>query len=113
MAEITQKQKGELFKMFKEFAKHNGVKLEDEEDGGTLWQYWFKGAEAILKIKTWGYQMGWDSLAKYSGLSRRTLINQKSKLEEENVIDYILKGRPPKRVMRWHPENYDKFRNKK
>lgn len=59
------------------------------------------------------YQFGWKSLADYSGCSERNLRRRKPELEEENVVDFILKGRPPKRVMRWHPDRYDEFRDKK
>ena len=59
------------------------------------------------------YQFGWDSLSVYSGCSRRSLINSKAVLKESNVIDYMLKGSPPKRVMRWHPDRYDEFIAKK
>jgi hypothetical protein len=61
------------------------------------------------------YQFGWKSLAEYVGCCEKTIRKQKSALMEQGVIDFPLKGRPPKRVMRWKADLFDEFRenNKK
>ncbi|MEW6186185.1 MAG: hypothetical protein AB1585_10655 [Thermodesulfobacteriota bacterium] len=60
-----------------------------------------------------GYRFGWETLADYAGCSRRKLCMKKRELEIAGVIDFVLKGRPPKRVLRWKPEIYDSYRMKK
>jgi hypothetical protein len=57
-----------------------------------------------------GYRFGWVTLAAYSQISRRTLIRDRERLVKAGVVDYPLKGFPPKRVMRWKPDLYDEFR---
>jgi hypothetical protein len=59
------------------------------------------------------YQFGWDALAEYAGLSRSNLFNHKEALLNEKVVEIVLKGFPPRRVMRWHPDKYDRFIEKK
>lgn len=59
-----------------------------------------------------GYRFGWESLAEYAGCSRRSMCMKKNELEKAGVIDFPLKGRPPKRVMRWKPDLFDTYRAK-
>ncbi len=55
------------------------------------------------------FDFGWKALAKYSKISERALYRLRNKLEEAEVIDYPLKGFPPRRVMHWNKELFDEF----
>jgi hypothetical protein len=56
------------------------------------------------------YQFGWESMAEYVGCCSKTLKRKKLVLINAGVIDYQLKGSPPKRVMRWKTDLYDEFK---
>ena len=55
------------------------------------------------------FGFGWKTLTEYSKISERALYRLRGKLEEAEVIDYPLKGFPPRRVMHWNKELFDKF----
>ncbi len=55
------------------------------------------------------FDSSWKALAKYSRISERALYRLRNKLEEAEVIDYPLKGFPPRRVMHWNKELFDEF----
>jgi hypothetical protein len=56
------------------------------------------------------YEFGWDAFAEYSRIPRRTLFRDRERLIKAGVVDYKLKGFPPKRVMRWKPDIYNEFK---
>jgi hypothetical protein len=49
-------------------------------------------------------------MAEYVGCCSKTLKRKKLVLINAGVIDYQLKGSPPKRVMRWKTDLYDEFK---
>jgi hypothetical protein len=58
------------------------------------------------------FRLGWKTLAQYSKQSERALFRIKDELIGAKVIDYPLKGYPPRKVMRWSRERFDNFVDK-
>jgi predicted ArsR family transcriptional regulator len=48
-------------------------------------------------------RFGWETLAKKLGVSERTVRRHGQEYIEAGIVDFPLRGRPPKKVMRWDP----------
>lgn len=42
---------------------------------------------------------GWESIARFFGVSTRTMIRKRKELQEAGVIFYMYRGRPKRRVV--------------